>query len=247
MIRSEVLDDVWTITLARPEKRNALTPDAMAALRGAVTTPPEGARCLLVRGEGPAFCAGFDLDACRDDPEGNLGLLLEDLSGAVVSMRSHPIPVVVAAHGAAIAGGCALLGGADVVVADRACKLGYPVVRLGISPAVSAPFLRAGVGDGRTRALQLDPGLVSGERAHEIGLVDELIDDAANVPGRARAIARTLAGKPGGSVAATRDWLAQIERVEPDVVATGLHASRSLLGSDESRQRLERFWTRTDR
>lgn len=245
MIRSELADAIWAITLARPDKRNALTPAMLADVRAALESPPAGARALLMLGEGPVFCAGFDLDACRDDPEGALDRLLADLSGAVRAMRALPFGVVVGAHGAAVAGGCALLGGADVVVADRGCKLGYPVVRLGISPAVSAPFLRLGVGDGRARAMQLDPGLISGERAHADGLVGELVDAAGDVRERAHATARTLAGKPGCAIGATRRWLDEVAPADPGIADAALHASRALVGDADSRQRLERVWRST--
>ncbi len=144
MIRTETDGGVRTIVLDRPEKRNALTPamlDDLAAGVRAVTLgkgDDAGVRAVLIRGEGRCFCAGFDLDLCRDDgPEqAVMKSFLAGLSDAIVAMRACPRPVVIAAHGAAIAGGCALLGGADLVVADRDAKLGYPVVRLGVSPAI---------------------------------------------------------------------------------------------------------------
>src|SRR5690606_29099547 len=112
------------------------------------------ARTLLLCGEGRVFCAGFDLDACRGEGgDDALRRLLRGLSAAIAGLRAQERPVVVAAHGAAIAGGCALLGSADVVVADAGAKLGYPVARLGISPAVSAPFLAPAVGAGAGRRL----------------------------------------------------------------------------------------------
>src|SRR5690606_9036453 len=89
------------------------------------TGPLAGARALLLCGEGPVFCAGFDLDTCRGEGgDEALRRLLRGLSGAIAGLRAQERPVVVAAHGAAIAGGCALLGGADVVVADAGAKLG---------------------------------------------------------------------------------------------------------------------------
>src|SRR5690606_31084299 len=90
-------------------------------------------RALLLRGEGPVFCAGFDLDACRHDPLA-MRALLTGLSATILALRTCPCPVVIAAQGAAIAGGCALLGGADFVVTDAQARFGYPVTLLGISP-----------------------------------------------------------------------------------------------------------------
>jgi methylglutaconyl-CoA hydratase len=155
-------------------------------------------------------------------------------------MRACEVPVVAAAHGAAIAGACALLAGADVVVADQEAKLGYPVVRLGISPAVSAPTLAGAIGPGRARERLLDPGLIDGREGHRIGLVHELAATREEVLGRAREIALGLAGKPRGGVRATKRWLIEIERRmgASAIDREGLEASLGLVGSEEQRRLL---------
>ncbi|MFG0282866.1 MAG: enoyl-CoA hydratase/isomerase family protein [Phycisphaerales bacterium JB039] len=245
MIRFGREGDVGVIRLMRPEKRNALTPEALETLADPRSwlegTDMEGASALLLCGEGSVFCAGFDLETCRG-PAGAepLRRLLRGLSGAVVALRSQARPVVAAAHGAAIAGGCALLGGADIVVADAGAKLGYPVVRLGISPAVSAPFLRGAIGDGPGRARLLDPGLIDGRRAAGIGLVHELVESPADVQGRAMAIAAELAAKGASAIGATRAWLDTLEAID---AAGGLAASEQLAGDEESQALLDAMWT----
>lgn len=116
----------------------------LTQLDAAINAATEQDRVILLSGNGPTFCAGFDLSLCKDD-ETALDALLTGLSRVVQSLRTASQPVVVAIHGAAVAGGCALIGGADVIVATRDAKMGYPVVKLGISPAVNAPFIaRAG-------------------------------------------------------------------------------------------------------
>lgn len=242
MIRASLGEGVWTLSLDRPDKRNAMTPAMLRALLDHLVAPPRGARCLLLRGEGACFCSGFDLEACRDDPEGVLGDLLRLLAQVIGVLRSLPMGVVVGVHAAAIAGGCALLGGADVVVADRGAKLGYPAVRLGISPAVSAATLRVGVGDGAARALLLDPGVVTAERAAAMGLVDLLANEAADVVALATQAAGTLAAKPPHAVQSTRAWIREVEGVSPDSSQAALGASLSLVGGPECRDRLARFW-----
>lgn len=201
---------------------------------------------ILLRGEGPVFCAGFDLDLCRDDgPEqGVMRAFLEGLSRTILAMRASPCPVVVAAHGGAIAGGCALLGGADVVVADRGARLGYPVVRLGISPAVSAPFLIESVGTGPARRRLLDPDLFDGAEGARLGLVHELVEDRDGVGARALEIAHELAGKPAKAIKATKRWVFETSdggRMEGRA-ARALDASVSLITGDEARERLRRMW-----
>ena len=233
------------MVLDRPEKRNALTPDMLANLVSSADLVHSGkgrADAVVLAGEGPAFCAGFDLSLCRDDAQ-MMAALLTRLSHAVRSLRRISAPVVVAAHGAAIAGGCALLGGGDIVVADRGARLGYPVVRLGVSPAVTAPALASCVRGGALRRLLLDPGLITGDEGARLGLVHEMIEAPADVRARAIEIASALAAKPPLGVHTTKRWLTEIEGADRhDVFDAALRASLALAGGAEERSRLAALW-----
>lgn len=240
---------VGRITFDRPEKKNALTPAMLARLVGMVESLCAGGEgggggvgAVVLEGHGAAFCAGFDLTLCREDAR-VLGELLDGLSRAVRALRRCPVPVVAAAHGAAIAGGAALLGGADVVVTHHDARIGYPVVRLGISPAVSAPFMIQGVGAGRVRERMLDTALMSGWEALRIGLAHECIEDAGKVRARAMAIAAGLAAKPRPGMAATKRLLNELDGSLDDARAdAALGASLALVGSAEERERLAAMW-----
>ncbi len=243
MIQVEPLGDVAVIRLDRPEKRNALTPKMLASLRGAVDRA-SSARAIVLSGVGDVFCAGFDLSLCRDD-EVALTNLLEGLSRAIRSLRTAPCPVVVSAHGAAIAGGCALLGGADFVITNTAAKLGYPVLRLGISPAVSYPTLAAAIGHGPARARLLDPHLISGEAAMRIGLVHECVESPAACEARAIALAHNLAEKPPHALAYTKRWLDTLADLDNDAAyEAALAASLACVGSPEQQERLAAMWSK---
>jgi len=219
---------VRTVTLARPDKRNALTARMLADLAQAFDVG-DAVRAVSLVGDGPAFCAGFDLKSAEPtEDHAVLRAQLEGLSRAIVAMRACAAPVVVGAHGAAVAGGAALLGGADVVVCAPGTKIGYPVVRLGISPAVSAPFL-TGATHGRGRALTLDPTLIDGARAHELGIAHELADDPVE---RACAVVRTIADKPGDGARRTKAWTLEVEGLSDAAVRAGLGASLGALTSD---------------
>ena len=244
MIDATERDGVAHIALNRPDKRNALTPamtdDLLSALRRAAES--RTARAILLTGRGDAFCAGFDLKMCHDTP-GTLERLLRGLSDAIRVMRRTDTPVVLSAHGAAIAGGCALLGGADAVITERGAKLGYPVVTLGISPAVSAPSLADLVGVGPARERLLEPRVFGGEEATRLGLAHECAEDAATCNSRAHTIAYNLASKPPHSLATTKRWLREIDGAENDTpFDRALGASLSLLGSSEQRDALAKLW-----
>ncbi len=244
MIRVEVHDSIARIVLDRPAKRNALTPEMLDALTAAVRAQDADAsvRCLLLCADGPTFCAGFDLKAAAGDTD-ILRAQLESLSAAVRTLRRFRTPVVCAAQGGAIAGGCALLGSADLVVADRKAKIGYPVVAIGLSPAVSAPTLEMTIEDSLTRARLLDPGLITGERAHEKGLVTHLVDHPDDVLACAQELAEMLAGKPPHAVARTKAWLNTLDRTNDDEpFARALGVSLATVGTDENRSKLASLW-----
>jgi methylglutaconyl-CoA hydratase len=244
VIRTALEGAVWVITLDRADKRNALTALMIDGLTAAATGTPDAARVVLLRGEGETFCAGFDLSACRDDDTA-LEAMLRGLSTAVRTLRRLPVPVVAAAHGAAVAGGCALLGGCDFAVTNDGAKLGYPVVRLGISPAVSAPSLANLVGMGHARELLLNPTLIDSSTAARMGMVHASVRDAADVEPAAREIAAMLAAKPRAGVVATKRWLNELDGSDENrAMDAALAASLSLDGTVEQREMLPRAWER---
>jgi len=234
---------VTVISLDRGEKRNAMLPSMLVDFEAAVRGIVDDTKAVVVLGAGKVFCAGFDLKACAADESGEtMRALLTGLSSCVVAMRACPVPVVLGVHGCAIAGGCAMLGGADVVVADRNAKLGYPVVKIGVSPAVSAAFLMSAVPAGAARALMLDPGLIDGSRGFELGLVHELVDGAGDVSTRAMEMAGVLASKPGAGVRATKGLLNELTEGMAGRGGEGLGVSLSRVGSDEEREMLGKLW-----
>ncbi len=248
-IRVEHLDAASILWLDRPDVRNAMTPHMLLDLRAQVEKLKNASRPLVLAGTGDCFCAGFDLKLCRDDP-GALTELLHCLHGAITALKSATVPVVIAAHGAAVAGACALFGGADYVVTDAFAKLGYPVVRLGLSPAVSAPFLSPQVAAGVMRRLMLDPGLISGGEALRVGLVHECVATPAEVLPAAMAVAGLLASKPEGAYAATKRLLFEIESSHQQAVAPppsegwparGLATSLASAASEETRSRIAKL------
>ena len=191
MISVEPLGSVAIMRLDRASKKNALTPKMLADLVGCLDNATS-ARAIVLSGVGDVFCAGFDLTLAQEDEDATASLL-RGLAAAVRALREAPCPVVASAHGAAIAGGCALLCGCDIVITDDGAKLGYPAVRLGLSPAVSAPGLIAMMGaPGAARARLLDPGLVSGREAQRRGIASECVPTATACEARAIELAPML-------------------------------------------------------
>jgi len=227
---------VAVVWLDRSDKKNAMTPAMLDDLSSALAAAAERAAAIVLVGAGSTFCAGFDLTLCKDNADA-LRQLLIGLSRTIRLMREVSVPVVIGAQGAAIAGGCALLAGADVVVTHSECRLGYPVVRLGISPAVNAPFLARSVGHGHTREKLLGGRIFDGREAIVCGLAHELAPTPEQVPGLAMVIADRLAVKPHSGIAATKAWLNELDGCD-GWAERALSASLALVGTSEERERL---------
>jgi len=170
---------VLELTLVRPEKHNALDGTLIAALTQAFEGAGE-ARAVVLRGEGPSFSAGGDIEEMRAAIDHTAS---ENLAEArawrslLEAADGCPAPVVAAVHGNALGGACGLLACCDIVVADREARFGFSEVRLGLVPAVISPFLIERIGTGAARALLLTGELFDAETALRVGLVSELADD----------------------------------------------------------------------
>lgn len=228
------------IAFDRPDKRNALTPEMLVDLTSIVAQAPADHDAIVLTGRGKSFCAGFDLALCQTTPDGRIMReLLTGLSRACNTLRLIERPVVIAAHGAAIAGGCAILGGADIVVSNTTAKLGYPVTKIGVSPAVSAPYMTQSIPHGIARERLLLPDLFSGTHALDMGLVHELVEQPEDVLPKALDIAANLASKPPHAYAATKNLITQLEGHDrTERIRLGLETSLALTGCPEEQRLL---------
>jgi enoyl-CoA hydratase/carnithine racemase len=145
--------------------------------------------------------------------------------------------VVAAVHGAAIAGGCALVSACDFVVVSATAKLGYPVHALGVSPAVTIPTLMPAIGAGAARAMLMGGELVGGAAAKRVGLADRVSTDDAGVERDARALCATIAAHGKTAVRATKAWLNELEGALDDARFDGPTTSTAELAAPEASRR----------
>jgi len=233
---------VRLVIMNRPERKNAMTPTMLNAMHAEIQRAGDEGKAVVVAGEGDAFCAGFDMKMVHDDPSA-LAALLTGLSRVVRAMRRLDTPVVAAAHGAAVAGGCALLGGADIALTDQAAKLGYPVVKLGVSPAINGPTLAMLTGRGRARERMLDPGLIDGREALRIGLVHVCCDIREDVIPTAVKRAKALAAWDRANWTQTKRHLNELDGSTDDAIFDrALAASMKLVGSADQLTRVAALW-----
>lgn len=173
-------DTTLTITLNRPDKRNALhaglVRELHAALRDAACD--DELRAVVLTGAGSTFCAGADLSYLEEISRNSImenqadSLRLMELLGM---LRSHPLPIVARLNGHAIAGGCGLALACDIVIADERARLGFPEVRIGFVPAIVTRLLVDRVGPGRARELLLRGHLLSAQEAWTAGMVNHVV------------------------------------------------------------------------
>jgi len=122
---------VRTVTLNRPEKRNALDGETMKLMQAAFEAPPANSeRVAVIRGAGPVFCAGLDLKWRRENPQGESGI--EHMLHAI---EMYPLPVVGIVQGDAIAGGNELALHCDIVVASKKARFGMSLAQVGLAPS----------------------------------------------------------------------------------------------------------------
>ena len=218
MIKIDQHHNATIIFLDRPAKRNAMTPEMLGELAStleaiAAGSPPHNAvKAVVLAGSGECFCAGFDLKMCLQTP-GTTATLLRELSRCITAMVRIERPVVIAATSVAVAGACALFGGADAVIGNVDGKYGYPVLKLGLSPAVSAPFMvpqLAYSAHGVARSRLLDTGLIDGREARRIGLLTDLVDWPEDCIRKSLSVASMLAAKPVLAFASTKRLLAEL-------------------------------------
>ena len=171
---------VATLTLNRPDKRNALDRTMLAELRAALEQADLAAdvRVVALRGAGKDFCAGLDLAdllASADlPPEENERRAME-LGEVFVALRKLPKVCVAVVEGRALAGGCGLATACDMVVARAGAQFGYPEINRGFVPAMVLTMLRRAVGEKVAFDLAATGRVVVAEEAEQMGLISRVI------------------------------------------------------------------------
>jgi enoyl-CoA hydratase len=189
-----IAEAVAKITLNRPEKLNAVTPDMAAALQNycAVVDRDDTVRAVLLRGSGDrAFSAGSDLNSLAEYPSAWQFRNRVEYATAVRNIRK---PVVVALKGWVLGGGCEMALSADIRVAGTSTRCGFPEVKRGwVGGGGASQMLPRLIGYGQAMRLLLTGDAIDAQEAQRLGLIEILVEDA-EVDARAEALCRQLAG-----------------------------------------------------
>jgi enoyl-CoA hydratase/carnithine racemase len=231
-----VADDVATVTLNRPDRRNAMNAALLRALAAAFDDldARRDVRVIVVRGAGPAFCSGRDLrDMERGEPQVEIVPVLRKVEGS-----RHPTIAMI--HGDAVAGGCELALHCDLRVAAEDARLGMPLARIGLVPgfALGQKLIEI-IGPAHTRHLLLTGRPIEARRALEIGMVHEVVP-AADLDRATARLARTIADNAplalAGIKALVQRALASREAVPHEDVDALIQAARRSQDASEGRR-----------
>jgi methylglutaconyl-CoA hydratase len=226
------------LILNRPDVRNAFNDEMIAELAAwaAAARADSTLRVVVMSGAGATFCAGADLTWMSSMVRYSLEDNVRDATVAAEmfdALNRLPVPVIGRVHGAALGGGCGLVAVCDIVVAEEKALFGFTETKLGILPAIIAPFALAKIGISAARELFLTGMRFSAARAREIGLVHavtsvETLDERVNeyvrevltagptAIARAKDLIQQIAGRPPADVRAVTTQTIANQRVSPE-------------------------------
>ncbi|HWL39311.1 MAG TPA: enoyl-CoA hydratase/isomerase family protein [Gemmatimonadaceae bacterium] len=236
---------IGRITLARPEKRNALdraTADELAQALFALSESPVSV--VALDAEGPDFCAGADLEALEEMLDADRGAHIEDakaLGHVFHTIRKMEKPVVALVKGRAFAGGAGLATACDIVLAQEDARFAYPEVAIGFVPAMVMTMLRRSVGEKHAFDLVSTGRVLTADEAERIGLVSRVLS-AAEFDREARVLLDVLSVAPISAMAATKQLFYKLDNMGfLDGISAGIIANADARATEDFRAGVKRF------
>jgi methylglutaconyl-CoA hydratase len=234
-----------TITLHRPDKRNAISyeliDDLLRALEEVANSP---ALVLIITGAGRAFCSGMDLEnlkALLGRPPAQSLQDTQTMARLFRSLYEFPKPTIAAVNGPAIAGGCGLATLCDFTLSVPDAKFGYTEVRIGFVPAIVSTFLLRQIGEKHARDLLLTGRIITADEAYRIGLVNQLVP-AEKLIDRARELAAQLMENSPASLRYTKRLLTEHARRELDVqIEAAIRENAAVRSTPDFREGISSF------
>jgi len=246
---SSLESGILSLTLNRPDKRNALNAELIEALHQALERADldAGVRVVLLRGAGKDFCAGADLDellASADQTVSENEMAALRLGSVFERMRALPKPVLAMIRGRALAGGAGLATACDLVLAGAGAQIGYSEIQRGFVPAMVMALLRRTAGEKVALDLVLTGRVLSAEEAERAGLVSRICPDA-ELESSALQLASQLAGSSGTAIALTKQLFYQMDGLSlNEGVARGAQVNAVARQTPDFRDAIARFLKR---
>jgi methylglutaconyl-CoA hydratase len=238
-------EGVRRITLNRPERRNAMTPEMQEELMLAMEESVESdSRVVVFAGAGDAFCAGLDLSALQrmnDRSEAEYTADAKRIARLFRTLFELPKPTIALVQGPAIAGGTGLATMCDFTLAAPGAKFGYTEVRIGFVPAVVSAFLTLQIGEKRARDLLLTARLFTADEALRLGLVNEVVE-VERLETRCAELVGVLKGNSPEALGATKRLLAAQNKAWLDAaLRAALAANAEARGTYDFREGVAAF------
>jgi methylglutaconyl-CoA hydratase len=239
---------IGRITLARPEKKNALDRTTADELAEALFTLSEApVNVVALDADGPDFCAGADLSALEEMLDAPRQAHIDDakaLGHVFHTIRRMEKPVVALVRGRAFAGGAGLATACDIVLAHEDARFAYPEVTVGFVPAMVMTLLRRSVGEKQAFDLVSTGRVLSAEEARSIGLVSRVFP-AREFDTVSSAVLEQLAKQPPSAMAATKSLFYKIDNLAfLDAISAGIIANADARATPAFREGVKRFTSR---
>lgn len=218
-VEYSVKDRTCTITLNRPDKRNALNEQVVSELKQAFSQAAEDseAKVIVLAARGSAFCAGADLAYLQQLQQNTFEENLADsnhLKELFFQIYTHPKVVIAKIQGHAIAGGCGLATVCDFSFAVEEAQFGYTEVRIGFIPAIVKVFLLRKIGEGKAKELLLSGELISASEAKDFGLINKVVKED-ELDTTVSDFAKMLVKKNSGqSMRFTKQMIARVQEMD---------------------------------
>jgi methylglutaconyl-CoA hydratase len=251
-VRVERTGAIGRITLARPEKKNALDLVAARELQEALRefAADAGIRVVVLGADGEDFCAGADLAALYALLDADAAAQLRDaeaLGDVFRVLREMPQVVIAAVRGRALAGGAGLATACDLVLADEGARFGYPEVRVGFVPAMVMALLRRQIGEKRAFELAATGRQVGAREALELGLVSRVLP-TSEFDAAVETLANELAAMPPEALRQTKRLFYALDDVGfADGIAQAVRVNVDARSTAEFRDGVRRFAPRPDK
>ncbi|MEO7823088.1 MAG: enoyl-CoA hydratase/isomerase family protein [Gemmatimonadaceae bacterium] len=247
-IRVSADGPIGRITLARPEKRNALDRATADELGEALFALSESTvRVVALDAEGPDFSAGADLEALEQMLDAPRQAHLDDakaLGHVFHTIRRMEKPVVALVKGRAFAGGAGLASACDIVLAREDARFAYPEVTIGFVPAMVMTLLRRSVGEKHAFDLVSTGRVLTAHEAERVGLVSRVFS-SREFDEASAAVLDTLASASASALAATKTLFYKLDNMGfLDGISAGIVANADARATDDFREGVKRFTSR---
>lgn len=244
-------DGAVTVTINRPEKKNAFDAETIAALHEAFETlqGQDGVRVVFVRGAGNTFCAGADLDWMREAVDWSEADNRDDammLARMLKALHDIPCLTVALVEGAAMGGGAGIVAACDTAVAVEGTVFAFSEVKLGLTPATISPYVIEAIGPRQARALFATGMPFKADDACRIGLVDEVVKSSASLDKARDWLTEQVRLTAPGAVTAAKDLVRHVagKRIDHGLMADTAERIAARRVSEEGQDGVRAFLER---